>query len=239
MSSAKRPTGPFTPVDFQLVLLRRMADHNPDLVENARHELGSRSPTCARRTGAGRRCCTPPAPAPPPPVTVPSSVNPSRHRPAGSATWTPGGALARPALAGSALRDPGGAERVVWNEWLVRAPDAPGPKLKTLEDLTPWSCTVDEVARAFAPARPLEGTAPPAGVWPSPRRTPPVSGATWPRSSPGAVAADGRQRAAVRTASTTVGSDPACRSRNRLGSTSSSSITHGPPSAPSTRSTRA
>jgi hypothetical protein len=32
--------------------------------------------------------------------------------------------------------------------------------LETLEDLTPWSCTVDEAARAFAPARPLEGTAP-------------------------------------------------------------------------------
>ena len=40
MPSAKRPTGPFTPLDFQLVLLRRMADHNPDLVEDARHELG-------------------------------------------------------------------------------------------------------------------------------------------------------------------------------------------------------
>jgi hypothetical protein len=49
---------------------------------------------------------------------------------------------------------------VVWNEWLVRAPGAPSPKLETLEDLTPWSCTVDEAARAFAPARPLEGTAP-------------------------------------------------------------------------------
>jgi hypothetical protein len=49
---------------------------------------------------------------------------------------------------------------VVWNEWLVRTPGAPAPKLETLEDLTPWSSTVDEVARAFAPARPLEGTAP-------------------------------------------------------------------------------
>ncbi len=48
----------------------------------------------------------------------------------------------------------------VWNEWLVRAPGAAAPSLTTLEDLTPWSCTVDEAARAFAPARPLEGTAP-------------------------------------------------------------------------------
>ena len=48
----------------------------------------------------------------------------------------------------------------VWNEWLVRAPGAPTPRLRALADLTPWSCTVDEAARAFAPARPLEGTAP-------------------------------------------------------------------------------
>ncbi|MER6984735.1 hypothetical protein ABT317_49295, partial [Streptomyces carpinensis] len=38
MPSSTRP--PFTPLDFQLVLLRRMADHNPDLVEDARHALG-------------------------------------------------------------------------------------------------------------------------------------------------------------------------------------------------------
>lgn len=36
----------------------------------------------------------------------------------------------------------------------------PGPELRTVEDLRPWSGTVDEVARAFAPARPMEGGAP-------------------------------------------------------------------------------
>lgn len=49
---------------------------------------------------------------------------------------------------------------VVWNEWPVRAPGAEGPRLRTLDDLTPWSCTVDEAARAFAPARPLQGSTP-------------------------------------------------------------------------------
>ncbi|MZD52900.1 hypothetical protein GTX07_03460, partial [Streptomyces sp. SID5606] len=34
-------TRPFGPLDFQLVLLRRMADHQPGLVEDARHELGA------------------------------------------------------------------------------------------------------------------------------------------------------------------------------------------------------
>lgn len=37
---------------------------------------------------------------------------------------------------------------------------APVPELRTVEDLRPWSGTVDEVARAFAPARPMEGGAP-------------------------------------------------------------------------------
>ncbi|WP_236074376.1 hypothetical protein [Streptomyces tardus] len=55
------------------------------------------------------------------------------------------------------LAVPGGP---VWNEWLVRAPSAPGPDLHTVADLRPWSCTVDEVARAFPPAIPLEGSAP-------------------------------------------------------------------------------
>lgn len=40
MPSGKPAASPFTPLDFQLVLLRRMADHNPDLVEEARHRLG-------------------------------------------------------------------------------------------------------------------------------------------------------------------------------------------------------
>ena len=48
----------------------------------------------------------------------------------------------------------------VWNEWLVRAPGAKAPDLHTLDDLVPWSCPVDEAAQAFAPARPLEGSAP-------------------------------------------------------------------------------
>jgi hypothetical protein len=62
-----------------------------------------------------------------------------------------------PDLRFEVLVAPGGA---VWNEWLVRAPGAPAPVLRTLDDLVPWSCTVDEAARAVPPARPLEGTAP-------------------------------------------------------------------------------
>ncbi len=152
---------PFTPLDFQLVLLRRMADHNPDLVEGARQELGvpvARMREANRRWQAmsrGQR----------------SRGAAARYR---SVLGAPESAVRRaigdlecealawpvplwPDLRFEVLLAPNGA---VWNEWLVRAPGAGGPVLRTVDDLTPWSCTVDEAARAFAPARPMEGTAP-------------------------------------------------------------------------------
>ncbi|MGW0820171.1 hypothetical protein [Streptomyces sp. NPDC002845] len=166
MPPAKHPNSPsgrrpFTPLDFQLVLLRRMADHNPDLVEDARHRLGV---SIADMREANKRWQAM--------VRSPRSRAPvSRYR---SILGTPESTTPRrigdldceallwpvplwPDLRFEVLLAPNGA---VWNEWLVRAPGAAGPQLRTLDDLTPWSCTVDEVARAFAPARPLEGTAP-------------------------------------------------------------------------------
>ncbi|MFD3438040.1 hypothetical protein ACFWU3_11095 [Streptomyces sp. NPDC058685] len=152
---------PFGPHDFQLVLLRRMADHQPELVEAARRELGA---SIADMREANRRWQ--------------AMVRAPRGR----------GALARyrsvlgpaerterrrigdlecdalqwpvplwPDLRFEVMAADGGA---VWNEWLVRAPGAPGPELRTLDDLTAWSCTVDEAARAFPPALPMEGSAP-------------------------------------------------------------------------------
>ncbi|MEU6577437.1 hypothetical protein [Streptomyces sp. NPDC046805] len=159
--SGKRPTTPFTPRDFQLVLLRRMADHHPELVEDARRELGA---SAADMREANRRWQ--------------AMLRSPRSRPAASlyrsvlgppesegkrtigdlecAVWQWPVPL-WPDLRFEVLVAPDG---VVWNEWLVRAPEAAAPALRTVEDLTPWSCTVDEAARAFAPARPLEGTAP-------------------------------------------------------------------------------
>ncbi|MFF7444606.1 MULTISPECIES: hypothetical protein [unclassified Streptomyces] len=161
MPSAKPPASPFTPRDFQLVLLRRMADHNPDLVEDARRALGA---SLAEMREANKRWQAM--------LRSPRARGAAaRHR---SVLGTPESVLARrvgdldceawlwtlplwPELRFEVLLAPDGG---VWNEWLVRAPGTPGPELRTLDDLTPWSCTVDEVARAFAPARPLEGTAP-------------------------------------------------------------------------------
>ncbi|MEU6892036.1 hypothetical protein ABZ934_09555 [Streptomyces sp. NPDC046557] len=154
-------SGGFGPAAFQLVLLRRMADFQPDLAERARLRLGAsladqrqankrwqamvRSPR-SRGTLARYRSVLGP----------PESTGPRRigDLECEALLWP---VPLWPDLRFEVLAGPDGA---VWNEWLVRAPGAPGPVLEGAEDLRPWSATVDEVARAFAPVRPMEGTAP-------------------------------------------------------------------------------
>ncbi|MFD7028909.1 hypothetical protein ACFWAR_12830 [Streptomyces sp. NPDC059917] len=158
---ASRPTSRFGPEDFQLVLLRRMSDFQPDLADRARIRLGA---SLAEQREANKRWQAM--------VRSPRTRGAlARYR----SVLGPAESVARrsigdleceallwpvplwPDLRFEVLAAPDGA---VWNEWLVRAPGAPGPVLATLDDLLPWSATVDEVAAAFAPARPMEGTAP-------------------------------------------------------------------------------
>ncbi|MGV9244738.1 hypothetical protein [Streptomyces sp. NPDC003710] len=157
----RNPQHPFRAPDFQLVLLRRMADHNPHLVEDARRTLGVsvadmreankrwqamlRSPRARSAASLFRSV-----------LGEPESTAPRRigDLDCEARLWP---VPLWPDLRFEVLAGPDGQ---IWNEWLVRAPGAPAPKLETVDDLAPWSCTVDEVARAFAPARPLEGTAP-------------------------------------------------------------------------------
>ncbi|WP_449481971.1 hypothetical protein [Streptomyces avidinii] len=152
---------PFGPEAFQLVLLRRMADFQPGLAEEARHRLGA---SLARQREANKRWQAM--------VRSPRSRGAlARYR---SVLGPPESTGSRaigdlrceallwpvplwPDLRFEVLAAPDGA---VWNEWLVRAPGARGPVLESADDLRPWSATVDEVARAFAPVRPMEGTAP-------------------------------------------------------------------------------
>lgn len=149
------------PFPFVLVLLRRMADHQPGLVEDALRELGfgravmreanrrwqamQRSPR--RRSAVARYRAV----LGPPESTATRRIGDLTCE---ALSWS---VPLWPDLRFEVLTAPNGA---VWNEWLVRAPGAPGPRLRTADDLVPWSCTVDEVARAFAPARPMEGSAP-------------------------------------------------------------------------------
>ncbi|MEU9466740.1 hypothetical protein AB0D78_08780 [Streptomyces avermitilis] len=156
-----RSAGPFTSLDFQLVLLRRMADHNPDLVDDARRKLGvsaadmreaNRRWQAMLHSPRGRAAASRYRSV----LGSPESVTERRIGDLTCEAWQWPLPL-WPDLRFEVLVAQKGA---VWNEWLVRAPGAPAPELRTSADLRPWSCTVDEVARAFAPARPLEGTAP-------------------------------------------------------------------------------
>ncbi|MFJ4919518.1 hypothetical protein [Streptomyces sp. NPDC088725] len=153
--------GPFGPLQFQLVLLRRMADHHPELVDDARRELGAslaemreanrrwqamaRSPRARSALARYRSVLGEPV------LTFRRTVGDLE---CDALLWN---VPLWPDLRFEVMTAPGGA---VWNEWLVRAPGAAGPGLRAAEDLRPWSCTVDEVARAFPPARPLQGSAP-------------------------------------------------------------------------------
>jgi hypothetical protein len=156
-----RTSHPFGALDFQLVLLRRMADHNPDLVENARRTLGVSIADMREANKRWQAMVRSPRPRPAASryrsvLGEPESTRPRRigDLDCEAVLWP---VPLWPDLRFEILVAPNG---VVWNEWLVRAPGATAPALESVRDLTPWSCTVDEVARAFAPARPLEGTAP-------------------------------------------------------------------------------
>ncbi|MFJ9414248.1 hypothetical protein ACIRPT_08785 [Streptomyces sp. NPDC101227] len=160
------PTGPGPsglpgPVAFQLVLLRRMADHQPGLVEDALRTLGvSRADLRAANRRWQARMHAPRAPGGLQPyralLGAPETV---RARRLGDLTCE---ALTWPVPLWPDLRFEilTAARGVVWNAWLVRAPGSAAPALRTTADLVPWSCTVDEVATAFPPARPMEGSAP-------------------------------------------------------------------------------
>ncbi|MFF9644405.1 hypothetical protein [Kitasatospora aureofaciens] len=154
----------FGVTEFQLFLLRRMADYHPELVEEAVRRLGAtrasmreankrwqamvRSPRFPR--GAARYAA----------VLGPAEV--SRPRRIGDLACT-----ARqwalplwPELRFEVLLGPAEIGAPVLNEWLVRADGAPRPVLRTAADLAPWNCVVGDVGTAFPGAVPREGSAP-------------------------------------------------------------------------------
>ncbi|MFJ6214780.1 hypothetical protein ACIQGZ_15815 [Streptomyces sp. NPDC092296] len=151
----------FGPLEFQLVLLRRMADFHPELVADAARRLGA---SRAELREANRRWQ----------AMLRSRTFPHGERrylavlgqPESTGRRAVGDLELRvlrwpvplwPELRFELLLAPGGG---VLDEWLVRAPGSPPPQLRTLADLTPWSCTIGDVGAAFPGARPLEGAAP-------------------------------------------------------------------------------
>ncbi|MFF0742500.1 hypothetical protein ACFYVL_19090 [Streptomyces sp. NPDC004111] len=153
--------GGFGPRDFQLVLLRRMADHQPGLVEDARTALGvsvsamrevnRRWQARVRSPRAGDAVQRYHAVLGPPQTVLRRRIGDLECE---ALLWP---LPLWPDLRFEVMCGPDGR---VWNEWLVRAPGAPGPVLATAGDLRPWSATVDEVARAFAPVTMRDGGTP-------------------------------------------------------------------------------
>ncbi|MGH6656607.1 MAG: hypothetical protein ACRDVE_15555 [Actinocrinis sp.] len=151
-----------TPREFQLVLLRRMADYQPELVEKARGELGA-SVTEMREVNAhwqrmqrsrGYRSGLPALRAflGEPAAQLPRRIGDLSCR---ATQWK---LSLWPDLRYEALSLLPAGQLLA--EMLVRDPDAPEPGLEGIGDLTPWSCVIGDVERAFAPVQHREGSAP-------------------------------------------------------------------------------
>lgn len=157
------PTEPFGPLQFQLVLLRRMADHQPGLVDDALRALGANH-TDLREAHRRWQARLHSRSFPRGEARYRTALGPPeavREQRAGdlalrAAQWP---VPLWPDLRFEVVTLPGGGGAVV-NEWLVRAPGAEPPRPKDVADLVPWSCTVDDAARAFPPAAPLPPDAP-------------------------------------------------------------------------------
>jgi hypothetical protein len=140
--------------EFQLMLLRRMADLQPQLVEAARFELGAshaeylaahnrwQSMLHARRAPRGlslyRAVLGPP--------------DSERAERIGDVTvtacdWSLPGLW--PDLRFEAIV---GAAGVVLHGWLVRAAGCPAPEMGEPADLAPWSCVVGDVVARYPQA---------------------------------------------------------------------------------------
>ncbi|WP_433172028.1 hypothetical protein [Actinoallomurus sp. CA-150999] len=147
--------------EFQLVLLRRMADYQPDLVASAVRSLDA-SRTEMRQVNARWQ------------RILRSSRFPGGERrlrlvlgpPASEGDLRMGEVVCRtarwtlplwPSLRFEALLGPEGS---VLQEWLVRPETAVTPRLDTVADLAPWSCVVNDVAERFAPVQHQAETVP-------------------------------------------------------------------------------
>ncbi|MFF0432294.1 hypothetical protein ACFYU9_08755 [Streptomyces sp. NPDC004327] len=155
------PAAPFGPYEFQLVLLRRMADHQPGLVEDALRELGA-SRGEMREANKRWQAWAHAGRGPGEFDRYRQALGDPETREAapghpGSEAWSWPVPL-WPALRFTVLTGP--PRRTVWARSLTRAAGAPVPPLRTAADLVPWQVTADEVWRAVRDPRPREGVSP-------------------------------------------------------------------------------
>lgn len=155
------PSVPLSAAEFPLILLRRMADYQPLLVEQARARLGHdvtemRSVNATWQRMLRSRGSRGPL----------GSLHAVLGRPLEVVQRKVGDVNCRceqwelplwPELRFEAFIGPGD---MLLKEHLVRAPSSARPLLRTLGDLTPWSCVLGDVAMAAGPLRHLEASAP-------------------------------------------------------------------------------
>lgn len=151
----------FGVTEFQLVLLRRMQDYQPELVENARKQLGV---SRAQQREANARWQ----------AMLRSRRAPGGYRrqrlvlgePEARTTAHFGDLLCVithwclplwPDLRWEVLTGP---DNAVVNSWLVRAPGSAPPELPKSGRLEPWSCVIGDVEQAYSSIRHHEGSAP-------------------------------------------------------------------------------
>ncbi|MUL43567.1 hypothetical protein FZ103_20740 [Streptomonospora sp. PA3] len=138
-----------------------MADFQPQLVDEARHELGA-SRTEMREANRRWQAMLRSPRAPSGRRRYEALLGPAQaggRRAVGDldCEWHRWPVPLWPDLRYEVVALAGGP---VLHEWLVRAEDAFAPRPRHVGELHPWSCVVEDVARAFAPAVPMEGTAP-------------------------------------------------------------------------------
>ncbi|TDB87889.1 hypothetical protein [Actinomadura sp. 7K534] len=147
--------------EFQLVLLRRMADYQPGLVEDAVRGLGA-SRTEMREVNARwqrilRSRTFPRGLRRYEAVLGPAAVRELRIGDVSCdvARWPP--LTLWPGLAFEVVLAPDGS---VVREWLVRDDGVPVPRLETVDDLVPWTCVVGDVSERFEAVTHQDGDAP-------------------------------------------------------------------------------
>lgn len=170
--------------EFQLVLLRRMADYQPIMVEDARRGLGAsttdmraanawwqrflRSPGAPR--GVGRHVA----------VLGPARVGERRLGPDPDAPRCRLHRWELPLWPGLRFEVMTGPDGVVWQEWLVRERAAGDPPVLSAGAATPaarlrpWQVVVADVEHAYAPVR--HRTPDPPSRWATEFRAPDGSG---------------------------------------------------------------
>jgi hypothetical protein len=147
--------------EFQLVLLRRMADYQPDLVAEAARSLDA-SRTEMREVNARwqrmvRSRSFPHARARLAAVLGPPTEEEDQRLgevPCRVERWP---LTLWPDLRYETLTAPDGT---VLQEWLVRARHSPVPRLTKVDDLLPWSCVVGDLDQSFDNVRHQAGEVP-------------------------------------------------------------------------------